>query len=88
MSVAASDSLTDLVEGITTTGSPRLGQPPVVRGQIVEWRRQGLSWNAIVKKVGVSRGVVVSAWQEVFWPDGKSHKTSRRCSVDPRTTDL
>ncbi|MBT3706478.1 MAG: hypothetical protein HOG18_06395 [Proteobacteria bacterium] len=36
-----------------------------MRGQIVEWRRQGLSWNAIVKKLGVSKGVVVCACHEV-----------------------
>ena len=57
----------------------RLGRPPVppvVRGQIVELRRQGLSLNAIVKKVGVSKGVVVSACHEVFGNVGNSIKAA------------
>ena len=65
MSVAASGSLTNLVERNNDYRQSRLGRPPVVRGQIVEWRRQGLSWNAIVKKLGVSKGVVVCACHEV-----------------------
>lgn len=57
----------------------RLGRPPVppvVRSQIVELRRQGLSLNAIVKKVGVSKGVVVSACNEVFGMTGNSIKAA------------
>ena len=57
----------------------RLGRPPVppvVRGQIVELRRQGLSLNAIVKKVGVSKGVVVSACHEVFGMTGNRIKAA------------
>ena len=76
MGAAASGSLSNLVERNNDYRQSRLGQPPVVRGQIVELRRQRLSWNAIVKKLGVSEGVVVSACHEVFGLTGNRIKVA------------
>ena len=45
-----------------------------MRGQIIELKRQRLSSNAPVKKLGVSKGVVVSACHEVFGVTGNRIK--------------
>ncbi len=55
-----------------------------MRGQIIELRREGLSSNAILKKVGVPKGVVVCAWQEVLGLTGNRIKLANAVAQNLR----